>query len=210
MTRSRVMKFTGLASLWGCVFTCTVCLVGCSKSNRTEQNMNTIADRPESAFQKGRDRPPTAKTLYGMADILATQGKDTGCEYVLKRLIYEHPNFLPAYNSLAELQMRQGRINEAIDTISKGLSIHPNDPTLLNNLGMCWIARRDYEKALEMFAKAAGRTAENARYRANMAVTLGLMGRHEESLSLFRQILPEDKAGHNLKILRADGKKAND
>ena len=36
----------------------------------------------------------------------------------------------------------------------------------------------------------------------NMAVTLGLMGRFEESLSLFRQVLPEEQAQNNLTILK--------
>jgi Flp pilus assembly protein TadD len=137
-----------------------------------------------------------------MAGILGTQGRDSECEFVLKRIIQEYPQFLPAYNKLAELQMRQRRVNEAIDTISSGLRIHSRDPVLLNNLGMCWLVRRDYETALGSFTKAAGIMPENTRYRTNMAVALGLMGRDEESLSLFKQILPEDQANDNLAVLR--------
>lgn len=44
--------------------------------------------------------------------------------------------------------------------------------------------------------------SENARYRANTAVALGLMGRDEESLSLLRKVLPEGQAEHNLQVLR--------
>jgi hypothetical protein len=54
---------------------------------------------------------------------------------------------------------------------------------------------------------------ENVKYRANMAVALGLMGRDEESLSLFNQILPEDQAKHNLSVLqeaRSSEKPASD
>ena len=137
-----------------------------------------------------------------MADILATQGRDSECEYVLKRIIQENPKLIAAYNRLAELQMRQGHTNTAIKTLQDALLVNPEDPVLLNNLGMCWIVRRDYENALEMFNKAAGIMPENAKYRANMAVALGLMGRDEEALSLFKQVLPEDQANHNLNILR--------
>jgi Flp pilus assembly protein TadD len=159
-------------------------------------------DDSELAFQEQANRPPTAKTLCAMADILAAQGRDSECEFVLKRIIQEHPRFLAAHNSLAELQMRQGRTNAAIETLQNGLSIHPEDPVLLNNLGMCRIVRGDYENALEMFTKAAGIMPENAKHRANMAVALGLMGRDEESLSLFKQVLPEDQANHNLSVLQ--------
>ena len=43
---------------------------------------------------------------------------------------------------------------------------------------------------------------ESEKYRANMATALGLLGRHEESLALLEQVLPEDKARHNAEILR--------
>ena len=143
-----------------------------------------------------------------MADILATQGRDSECEYVLKRIIQDNPKFLPAYNNLAELQMRQGRTNAAIETLQHALRINPDDTVLLNNLGMCWIVRRDYENALKMFTKAAGLMPENMKYRANMAVALGLMGRDDESLSLFKHVLPEDEAIHNLSVLQKARDKA--
>jgi len=181
---------------------CLLCLGGCTEpaNSGSKRDLSQTGSKLESEWQT--DRPPTAKTLYAMADILTTQGRDAESEVLLKRVIREYPEFLPAYNSLAELQMRQGRINEAIETINSGLRIRPEDPVLLNNLGMCWVVRRDYEKALEMFTTASGIMPENARYRANMAVALGLLGRYQESLSLFEQILPEKQANHNLDIIR--------
>lgn len=140
--------------------------------------------------------------MWAIAEILATQGRDPECRYVLKRIIQQDPSFLPAYNSLAELQMRAGHTNTAIQILDDGLRINPRDTVLLNNMGMCWIARRDNEAALEMFTRAAGAAPENLRYRANMAVVLGLMGREEESLSLFSKALPADLANQNLAVLQ--------
>ena len=161
-----------------------------------------VMDKSDIDFQTQGNNPPNAKTLSAMAEILAAQGRDSECEYVLKRIIHDNPKFLPAYNDLAELQMRQGRTNAAIQTLQQALSINPDDTVLLNNLGMCWVVRRDYESALEMFTKAAGLMPENTKYRANMAVALGMMGRDDESLSLFKQVLPEDEANHNLSVLK--------
>ena len=183
-------------------FLCILCIGGCSESAASGTNTDWAVDESELEFQTQPDNPPTAKTLWAMADILATQGRDSECEYVLKRIIQDNPKFLPAYNNLAELQMRQGNTNAAIETLQQALNINSNDPVILNNLGMCWIIKRDYENALKMFTKAAGIIPENVKYRANMAVALGLMGRDEESLSLFNQILPEDQAKHNLSVLQ--------
>ena len=184
------------------VFTGFLFVGGCTESASSGSDKDWVMDKSDIDFQTQGNNPPNAKTLSAMAEILAAQGRDSECEYVLKRIIHDNPKFLPAYNDLAELQMRQGRTNAAIQTLQQALSINPDDTVLLNNLGMCWVVRRDYESALEMFTKAAGLMPENTKYRANMAVALGMMGRDDESLSLFKQVLPEDEANHNLSVLK--------
>jgi Flp pilus assembly protein TadD len=183
-------------------------LSGCAESTTAVPAGGWAQGGTDSEFQTQAGRPPTTKTLWAMADILASQGKDSECEYVLKRIIQNDPKFLPAYNSLAELQMRRGQTNAATVTLQDALRIGPENPVLLNNLGMCWLVRRDYDNALRVFDKAAGIAPENAKYRANMAVALGLMGREEESLALFKQVLPEDQAARNVEVLRQARKDA--
>jgi len=200
---ARVITALCIVVFLGLFFVC-----GCTESASSGTDTDWIMDESELEFQLQSNNPPTAKTLCAMADILATQGRDSECEYVLKRIIQDNPKFLPAYNNLAELQMRQGRTNAAIETLQHALRINPDDTVLLNNLGMCWIVRRDYENALKMFTKAAGLMPENMKYRANMAVALGLMGRDDESLSLFKHVLPEDEAIHNLSVLQKARDKA--
>ena len=190
-----------LIFLWITELLCIFVFSGCQEQTSTERNMNFSENKSEQEFQKQSNRPPTSKTLYTLADIFAAQGKDTECEFILKRIISEYPKYLPAYNSLAELQMRQGRINEAIDTIYDAFRINEEEPLLLNNLGVCWIICGQYDKALDIFTKATGMEPENTRYRMNMALALGLLKRYEESLSLYKQVLPEEQAENNLSVL---------
>ena len=199
MSEIRWTRLTFSLTLWA---GCMLCLLGCSESANSGPDTDWVQNDSLSDFETQANRPPTAKTLWAMADILATQGKDSQCEFVLKRIIHEHPAFLPAYNSLAELRMRQGQTKEAIQTLQDGLIIDPKAPVLFNNLGMCWMILQDNETALEMFTEAAGIMPENRKYRANMAVVLGLMERDAESLSLFKQVLPVDLANRNLAILQ--------
>ncbi len=179
-------------------------LQGCNEAIKSENikkdNSNYNSDL---AFEQGANQPPTVKTLYALADILSAQGKNEQAELVLKRIVKEHPEFLPAWNSLAELQMRQRHIDEAVNTLSAARKINPKDPVLLNNMGMCYMIRQDYNKALEMFTATTDIKPENARYRANMAVCLAFLGRDDEAISLYRQILPENQVQHNLNIIRA-------
>ena len=202
MVNIYIRKLDIVMSLYIVGFLCLLCIAGCSEPAGAGMDKNWATSKSEFGFQTQGNNPPTAKTLCAMAEILAAQGRDSECEYVLKRIIQDNPKFLPAYNNLAELQMRQSRTIAAIETLQDALKINSKDTVILNNLGMCWMVRRDYENALKMFTKAASIMPEKVKYRANMAVALGLMGRDEESLSLFKQVLPEDRANHNLSILR--------
>jgi Flp pilus assembly protein TadD len=194
--------------LSGCLV--AVSIGGCAQSHwRNGMQLAHSPDVPPGSEMR-QDRPPTQKTLFTMADILAAQGKDLQCESVLRRCIREYPRFKPAYNRLAELLTRQGRVNEAVIVLSAAIEIHPVDPVLLNNLGMCLMIRKEYATSLEHFTQAAGLQPECKKYRANMATALGLLGRHEESSALLQQVLLEQQATHNAQVLRDAGEKAAD
>lgn len=175
---------------------------GCVESTQSAQESSLRSVNSAPAAEIRGDQPPTPKTLLSMADILAAQGKDKECESVLSTCIQQHPGFAPAYNSLAELQMRQGRVAQAANVLSGALRRWPNDSVLLNNLGMCSLIGRDYETALEYFTRAAAHAPASEKYRANMATSLGMLGRDLEALALLRQILPEDEALHNTEVLK--------
>lgn len=180
------------------VFSC-----GCDESYaKSKKQHDYVLSHKDVKFQQGADRQPTAKTLYSMAKIFIHQGRFNEAELLLQKVINQNPKFIPAYHDLAEIKIRNRRTNEAVEVLSHALKENSSDPKTLNNLGMCWMIRRDYEKALQMFTEAAGLEPENTRYRANMAATLGLMGRDEEALALYRQILPDKQANKNLTIIR--------
>ncbi|MGB6970391.1 MAG: tetratricopeptide repeat protein [Methyloceanibacter sp.] len=157
----------------------------------------TVAD-----FEQGSNRPPTEHTLYAMARLFSTEGRDAECESVLVRCIQQYPHFMPAYCDLAGLYLNRRRLDESVRVLNAGLRVSPRDPILMNNLGMCMLVGDRYGEALSMFSEAAGIMPEDARYRANMAVALGMMGRYAEALSLYEQIVSSSDAHHNLAILR--------
>ena len=175
---------------------------GCSQPAPSRFEQTPRLGASDTEFEKGRNQPPSAPTLYSMADIYAAQGKDRECEFVLARCIQEHPQFSPAYNKLAELQMLQGRVHEAVNVLTRVLQVRPRDPVLLNNLGMCYLVRKEYQKAAASFTDAAGLVPESAKYRANLATSLALLGRQEESTALLQQVLPAEQVQHNVEVLR--------
>ena len=70
-----------------------------------------------------------------------------------------------------------------------------------NNLGMCRLLQKRYEDALECFSAAAAGEPADARARANMAVALGMLGRMEEALAIYLQLVSPAEAHYNLGVL---------
>jgi tetratricopeptide (TPR) repeat protein len=175
---------------------------GCAGAGAGPSDGGAMA-RPDNCdgFDAATNRPPTAQTLYAMGRILATQRRDSECEAVFRRVVREHPEFLPARSALAEVLLRGRRPNEAIELLSTGLRYSPRDPVLLNDLGMCYMIKGAYENALRNFAQAAAASPSDARYRANTAAALGLLGRYDESLSAYLRVLAPADAHYNLAVL---------
>lgn len=145
---------------------------------------------------------PSPEILYGLSRALLSQGKDQEGAAMLSRLITECPEFAPPYSDLAELLMRYGKPDAAKQTLTKGLRVAPHDPVLLNNLGICLLMETDYAQALDCFTKASTADSPNPRYRANQALALGMLGRYDEASVLYKEILPESAAAHNLSVIR--------
>ncbi|OHB60473.1 MAG: hypothetical protein A2Y12_15350 [Planctomycetes bacterium GWF2_42_9] len=196
---STILKLNKCFLVYVCFLGLFVC--GCSESTQNKKNKN-LASHDDTAFAKGANQKPTINTLYAGAKIYIHQGRLDKAESLLQRIIDQYPKYIPAYTDLAEIKIRKRKTTEAVDVLSKSINENGLDPKTLNNLGMCWMLRRDYSQALEMFTQAAGLDCENTRYRANMAMALALMQRDEEALALYRQILPADQTNKNMNILR--------
>lgn len=145
--------------------------------------------------------PANPNTIYRMAKLMLAQGKEAEGELALYNLLRAHPEFTPAYNDLAEINMRQGRPDEASQGLSMGLAISPTDPILLNNAGVCALMKGSFEEALAHFENALISAPREQRFQANAAAALALLGREEESLTAYKRILPHDDAQFNIDVL---------
>jgi protein O-GlcNAc transferase len=157
--------------------------------------------RGADPFDTGANQPPNAKTLFRLARILAAQGRDDECRFVLQDLTGKYPQFAPAWCDLAELHMRASRTDDATEVLERGLQALPNDARLTGNLGMCYMIKGDHQRALDAFARAASIGSDDARHRANMAAALGMLGRYDESLAEYEKVVAPAAAHFNLAVL---------
>jgi tetratricopeptide (TPR) repeat protein len=181
-------------------------LAGCA--SHEEHEYSTMTDEPLDEFDLGADSPPSEKTLLALAKVLSSQKNDEQAQFVLLRVIREYPKCGRAYSELAQLYLRNERRDKSLEALAAGLRALPEDAVLLNNLGVSLLLSEDYEEASECFTRAVAEDPKNARYRANLALSLGFLGRDDEALAVYRQVLPESEARHNLSVIHELAKPA--
>lgn len=185
---------------------------GCDTAPKSRVSY-TNSSPDDDAFARGANRPPTAETLYRMSRLLEAQGKDDQAYAALLNTIDRYPDYVPAYVGLASLQVRQRKVGPATTTLEQALAIAPNDPVVLNDMGMVWMLRGDNEKALGYFTQAAQQMPDDSRYHANMALATGMMGNYDEAYDMYLKTMRTARAHYNLSIIaeaRNDMERANE
>jgi Flp pilus assembly protein TadD len=165
--------------------------------------LGTLGTSGMDDFDAASGREPSANSLNAVARLCLAQGRTTEAQNVLHNILEKDPEFLPAYEELAQSYAAGGQIESAVAVLNLGLEKAPHDPILLNDLGMCQLLQKDYGTALQSFTQAAAGAPSDARCRANMAVALGLLGRVDEALSLYLQVMPPAEAHWNVGVLSA-------
>ena len=186
---------------------------GCTGSQKHSELPPPDEDGSPSAFDLGGDEPPSPRTLYALSRVLLSQGRVVEARQVLTRIAAENPEYPAPYNELSELYVRDGRTDDAVQVLTTALKACPGDPVLLNNLGMCWMVKKDYVQALRYFREADEIDPRAKRYRANMAVAMAMVGRYEEALETFGEVLIPADAHYNLAVIceaRGDDERARE
>ncbi len=189
MTRAAVGLALGALSIGA-----TGCATKAPGSNISYAEPDTEAIGPQA---------PRANTIYGMTRLMRAQGNTEQAELALIGLMKEFPEYSPAYNDLAEIRIQQGRFEEAIHYINRGLEIAPNDAVLLNNAGVCALIKHDYAKALGHFQRALDLAPYESRYRANVALATGLNGDIAGSRALYQTIVSKEATEHNIALIES-------
>lgn len=84
---------------------------------------------------------------------------------------------------------KQGKYSEAIPLYERALQLSKDEPSVLNNLAMAYTMSGEPQKAEQILRQAAANNGpHSARIRQNLALVLGVQGRHDEA----KQIVDQD------------------
>lgn len=96
-----------------------------------------------------------------------------------------------------------GRHADARAAYSSALSIQPDEPTVLSNLGMSYVLEGNLVEAERTLRQAVtGGQRVDPRVRGNLALVVGLQGRFDEAMQIAQQDLSPQEAEANISYLR--------
>jgi Flp pilus assembly protein TadD len=102
-----------------------------------------------------------------------------------------------------------GNPNEARRLYQEALKLSPEEPSVLNNLGLSYVFTNELTKAETTLRRAVASPRADSRVRQNLALVVGLQGRFEEADRLVSAELPPDEARANVAYLRSMMSQAN-
>jgi Flp pilus assembly protein TadD len=100
------------------------------------------------------------------------------------------------------IQDQLGNSAEARRLYQEALKLAPDEPTVLNNLGLSYVFTNELAKAETTLRRAVASPRADSRVRQNLALVVGLQGRFDEADRLAAAELPPEEAKANVAYLR--------
>lgn len=97
---------------------------------------------------------------------------------------------------------KQGQYREAIALYERAQQASPDQPSVLNNLGLAHIMNGDAQKAETVLRRAVAIEAGDARINQNLSLALSLQGKYDEAKVALARDLPPDGAASNVEFMK--------
>lgn len=157
-------------------------------------------DSDKDWFDGGPMKPASAETLQLTVRVLAAKGQTAQAGFLLNRMLADHPDHLGTYTEGAEVLLIEGRVEDAIGWLTRGVERMPGQPLLLNDRGVCHLLLADLDSAARDFEAAHAIDPRDADFVSNVALARALQGRDEEALRLWGLVVSPQEAASNLAI----------
>lgn len=102
----------------------------------------------------------------------------------------------------AAIYDQTGNHKKARSLYKQALKIVPDDPSLLNNLGLSYLLTNELPDAEYTLRQAATSPAADSRVRQNLALVLGIQGKYDEAIQVAQAELDPRQAEANIAYLR--------
>lgn len=162
------------------------------------QTAQAVAVLQRAVLQNPRDG--MVASAYGKA--LAANGDFQEALKVIRRSTDPTAPDWRLLSAEAAIQDQLGNPTEARRIYFEALKIAPNEPTILNNLGLSYVLTNELPAAEKVLRQAVASPQADARVRQNLALALGLQGKFAEAEKVATAALPPAEAAENMAYLK--------
>ena len=138
---------------------------------------------------------------YGANLIALERGKEAIAP--LSTAVRGAPQNARLWSLLGAAHDQMAQYDRARELYGRALSITPNDPSVMANLGLSFALQGDARTAEIWLRRAAANPQASPGVRQNLALVLGLQGKYDEAEALARQDLDPNSAENNLAYMRS-------
>lgn len=125
---------------------------------------------------------------------LCTNGKFEEAKPKLHAFLEKHPRYSEAYRIIAQLQMQEGKYDEAIDTNIDALRCNPRNPWALLLMGNIFLKyKNDLATAKKYYDKLLEYCPDNAIAINNLALLFMEQDKFDEAIPVFEKVLKTAK-----------------
>ena len=143
---------------------------------------------------------PTIASAYGKA--LAEKGDFDEALKVLRSANSPRTPDWRLTSAEGAVHDQMGNTAEARRLYEAALKIVPDEPTVLNNLGLSYTLTNELPKAEATLRRAVASPRADSRVRQNLGLIIDLQGRFDEAARVVSQELPPQQAEANVAYLR--------
>lgn len=108
-----------------------------------------------------------------------------------------------AYSLMGVAREQNQQPDEARAAYGQALALSPNNPAVLSNLALWYVAHGDPLQGEALLRQAVAEPDSTAQERQNLALVLGLKGKYADAERLMREDLPPEIAESNLNYVKA-------
>lgn len=111
-------------------------------------------DRARAVYEAVLSRAEVAWAKFGLAKLQLDAGQHREALARLENIVREHPQYIEAYDSLANALEREGQVEQQMEILQRAVQISPNSPARQTAIGGAALRSGDHDLAAQAFQRS--------------------------------------------------------
>ena len=152
-------------------------------------NISGAYEAAANAYQEALKYDPLDPSIYLMlARLEYTKGDDVKAKDFITQALNLKQNYTDAIFLLAQIQIKDGNVNDAIKSVQAASILSPNDPTILFQLGLLQYNNKDYKDAAASLLQSIALSPQYANAKYYLGLSYDMLGKEKEAIAQFTDL----------------------